>query len=52
MTKFVKIQFSEEEFDEIMQYGIYDIVFFGHEKIIEEIRNKKETRQNGSRKQY
>ncbi len=54
MTKFVKIQFSEEEFDEIMQYGLYDIVFVGHEKIMEHIRNKRETRYNGNnnRKQW
>lgn len=48
--KYVKIQFSEDEFDKIMQYGLHDIVYFGHEKIVEFL-NKMETRYNG-RKQY
>ncbi len=52
--KYVKIQFSEEEFDQIMQYGLYDIVYYGHEKIMEKLRQKKETEKNdnGRNKQY
>jgi hypothetical protein len=49
--KYVKIQFTEEEFDEIMRYGIFDIAHEFHEKIMEHIRQK-ETRKNGNRKQY
>jgi len=52
--KFVKINFTEEEFDQIMQYGISDIAILTHENIMNIIRNRNESRYygNNTKKQY
>jgi len=45
--KYVKTQFTEEEFDLIMRYGIFDIAYESHELILNHIRQK-ENEKNGT----
>ncbi len=48
--KYLKIYFTNEEFDKVVEYGIHKLEYEYHNNILEHI-NKKETRYNG-RKQY
>jgi len=38
--KYVKVQVTEEEFDEVMQYGIFDIAYEARSLIMNKIRQK------------
>jgi hypothetical protein len=52
MGKFVKIQYTEEQFDKIMQeYGLYNFIDDVREMSLKMLEEKTETRKNG-RKQY